>query len=202
MSQPLYADPLPGPKSVVVLDLAAIPRAAQSRQRFNDALARARGKRYLVGRWGEDRGALLAGTAIAAAGRTVHLGVDVFSPDCAEVLAPCDGVIVGAGYEPGPAGWGHWRVVEPGDGPWILYGHLGAGARADGPVRAAEPFARLGDAGENGGWSRHLHLQMLTSLPAAGEPPPGYATHGDREALAQFPDPGRWFAAFAGLAAA
>jgi hypothetical protein len=42
---------------------------------------------------------------------------------------------------------------------------------------------------------------MLTTLPAVGEAPPGYATPGDVDALARFPDPGCWFAAFAGLAA-
>jgi murein DD-endopeptidase MepM/ murein hydrolase activator NlpD len=216
-------DPLPGLAasiSVMVLDPAAIPagcppeedvaaflarcsaagidpRAPASRQRFHDELARSRGTRYLLGRWGEDRAVVLQGTPIATSGRTVHLGVDVFAGDCAPVLAPCDGRIVRAGFEPAPAGYGHWRIVEPGGaaGVWIFYGHLGADAREGGGVRSGEPFARLGDfPDENGGWSRHLHLQMLTALPSGGDPPPGYAAPGDRSAPARFPDPGRWFA--------
>ena len=226
-SRPAMHDPLPGlaaSLSVIVLDLAAIPAgcppqedvaafmsrcraagidplAAASRQRLHDELARARGTRYLVGRYGEERGALLAGTAIAAAGRTVHLGVDVFCSDCAPVLAPCDGRIVRAGYEPGPAGYGHYRVVEPEAEAevWIFVGHLGQDAQECGRVRAGEPFARLGDfPDENGGWSRHLHLQMLTELPADGATPPGYASPGDDDALRRSPDPGHWFTAFGG----
>ncbi len=55
-----------------------------------------------------------------------------------------------------------------------------------------EQIAKLGDfiEGENGGWSRHLHYQILTDLPSQGTTPIGYSTELDLPSNKnKFPDP-------------
>jgi murein DD-endopeptidase MepM/ murein hydrolase activator NlpD len=71
-------------------------------------------------------------------------------------------------------------------------GHLSAELPAPGPVSAGQQIARLGDYhhGENGGWSRHLHLQFIREVPPAGETPDGYSTKAAfPENSQRFPNP-------------
>ena len=71
-------------------------------------------------------------------------------------------------------------------------GHLNRSLPEPGVVRGGEQIAQLGDYvdNENGGWSRHLHLQALRELPSDGQTPIGYATaEGLPDALSRFPDP-------------
>lgn len=174
------------------------PRLPENRQAFNNNMLAATGMRYLVSQYGEDRIAMLRGSHIATEGRTLHMGIDIFSRDLEPVYAPCDGEIVRADREPGDHGYGNYIIMKPDEtGPgmpaYIFFGHLGAAGLAEpGHVAAGEVIAELGDYvdGENGGWSRHLHLQMLADLPPEGETPIGYST---KEAFPQnsqrFPDP-------------
>lgn len=174
------------------------PRLPQHRQRFNNQMLEATGARYLVSRYGEDRAAMLAGSAIAAEGRTLHMGIDIFSKDLETVYAPCDGRIVRTGREPQDHGYGNYLILQPAHLPGIyfFFGHLAQRLPRVVNVRAGQPIAALGDyhLNENGGWSRHLHLQVLTELPLVGETPIGYssrATFARNSRL--FPDPMLYF---------
>ncbi|HVV25954.1 MAG TPA: peptidoglycan DD-metalloendopeptidase family protein [Candidatus Saccharimonadales bacterium] len=170
------------------------PRDAFHRQEFNNRVLARTGARYLIGRYGEDRHDILRGSHIADEGRTYHLAIDIFSRHQEPVFAPCDGEIVRSDYEPGLHNYGNYLILQPADTslPYLFFGHLSADRRRGGQVQAGEQIARLGSfvGLENGGWSIHLHLQLLTELPPVGQAPIGYSTLTDLpENRRRFPDP-------------
>lgn len=75
---------------------------------------------------------------------------------------------------------------------YIFLGHLSKDLPNMGSVNKGQKIAELGDYvnGENGGWSRHLHVQLLADLPQNNLLPPGYSS---KENLVQnmikYPDP-------------
>lgn len=175
------------------------PRLPQHRQVFNEqALAHA-DVRYLVSQYGEDRIAMLAGSRIADEGRTLHMGIDIFAKDQEAVYSPCDGEIIRADYEP-DHGFGCYIILQPQpfEGIYILLGHLASDIKINGIVKAGEYIGKLGNFknDENGGWSRHLHLQLLRELPPEGRTPDGYSTqqnfpkqsHAYPDPMPHFPD--------------
>lgn len=168
------------------------PRSAAQRQVFNDALLAKSGARYLVSRYGEDRSAMLADSSIADEQRTLHLGVDVFCRDTEPVYSPCDGEIVMAGNEPEDHSFGYYVVIKPSDATYFIFlGHLSAKPIKHGYVRRGQQIAQLGDHtnGENGGWSRHLHIQLFSRLPDPKDLI-GYATPDNfQQAEQDYPNP-------------
>lgn len=170
------------------------PHDAFHRQEFNEQVFAQTNARYLIGRYGEDRSDILRGSHIAAEGRTFHLAIDIFSMRQEIVSAPCDGDIVVSAYEPGLHNYGNYLILRPDDAnlPYIFFGHLADDRHQVGHVQAGAQIARLGsfEHEENGGWSIHLHLQLLTELPPKGEAPIGYSTLADLEMnQRRFPDP-------------
>lgn len=164
------------------------------RTRFHENALRYSGCRYLFGRYLEDRSFFLAGSHIAREGRTLHLGIDLFSVDQEVVSAPCDGEIVVSAKEAGAHGYGNYLILRPDDSklPYLFMGHLADDKKGLGRVDAGQQIARLGhwDNYENGGWSVHLHLQLLRELPRTGEAPIGYTSRVELETNKQnFPDP-------------
>lgn len=173
------------------------PRLPEHRQVFNNDMLKATGARYLVSQYGEDRSAMLAGSGIAKEGRTLHMGIDIFSKDLEVVYAPSNGEIVRADYEQQDHGYGHYVMFKPdGADVYFFFGHLSKDLPTLGRVKAGQAIATLGDfhSQENGGWTRHLHLQVCTELPAKGDTPIGYST---KEAFEQnskrFPNPFAFF---------
>jgi len=156
------------------------PRLPEQRQAFNDQLLKRTGAHYLVSRYGEDRVAMLKGSEMAKQGRTLHMGIDVFCRNLETVYAPCDGDIVRTGQESDDHSYGYYLALRPREKPDVLFffGHLSSKLPELGPVQAGQPIAQLGDftAHENGGWSRHLHIQMVKDLPPEPKTPDGYAT--------------------------
>ena len=129
------------------------------------------------------------------------MAIDVFAQSQESVFAPCDGMIVASEYEPGEHNFGHYLILKPDDAalPYIFFGHLAADKREVGAVKSGEQIARLGSYEhlENGGWSIHLHLQLLAGLPTVGEAPIGYSSKQDLEANRRhFPDPQSIFPAW------
>jgi murein DD-endopeptidase MepM/ murein hydrolase activator NlpD len=174
------------------------PRKPKNRQRFNGRLLTKANVRYLVSRYGENRVAMLTGSQIAKEDRTLHLGVDIFCKELEIVYAPCDGTIVRIGQELEDHSFGYYLILQPDDAqvPYIFFGHLSSEVKKPGKVKAGDPIAKLGDyiKKENGGWSRHLHLQMLKTLPERGQAPIGYSTPIDITVnRSKFPDPMHYF---------
>lgn len=173
------------------------PRLPQNRQQFNNRMLEKTGARYLIGRYGEDRVAMLADTPAGKEGRTIHMAIDIFCKELEPVVAPVSGMIVRSDYEEGFGEYGNYIILQPANADYYLFfGHLANDRIPIGPVEQGQLLAHLGDYknNENGGWSRHLHVQILTELPEAGKTPAGYSS---KKALAQnqqlFPDPMPYF---------
>jgi len=174
------------------------PRLPEHRQQFNNRFLSVSKTRYLVSRYGEDRSAMLTGSQIAKEGRTLHMGIDIFCKDLAPVFAPCDGVIVRTGFEAEAHSYGHYLLLKPDQDidVYLFFGHLSKALPKLGPVKAGEHIATLGDYqhNENGGWSRHLHLQCCSELPPEGQTPIGYSTkQAFLENSRRFPNPFQYF---------
>ena len=174
------------------------PRAASSRQKFNNRMLHHTGARYLISRYGEDRTSMLADSSIMEEGRMLHLGIDIFAEDLETVYAPCDGTVVRAGREPGDHSFGYYAIVQPNGTKdlYIFFGHLSRDIPKEGAkVRRGEKIATLGDYenNENGGWSRHLHLQMFTELPQKNSLVGYSSAHDFAENAKRYPDPREYF---------
>ena len=174
------------------------PKAPIERQRFSDSVLSATGAQFLIGAWGEDRAAWLRGSLMEEEGRTIHLAIDIFSRGLEPVLAPCNGRIVRTGYEEHLHGYGHYLIIQPDEvgAPFVFMGHLSSKLPELGRVNAGQVIASEGDFvnQENGGWSRHVHLQMLQELPPEGETPIGYSTREDFAINSQlYPNPFNYY---------
>ena len=176
------------------------PRLPQQRQAFNDRFLQESGQRYLLGRYLEDRSAMLEDSFIETEEGTIHLGLDIFSRDLEPVSAPYDGTVALVGEERGAWSYGNYVMLEHkiNSLSWYsFFGHLAAGLPNPGRFLAkGEQLGRLGDHQENGGWSRHLHYQLLrgTVVEATAmetiEAPVGYCRKEEVEKYKQwYPDP-------------
>lgn len=168
------------------------PRDPARRQAFNDRAIELSGYTYLIGAYAEDRLSMLKDTAIAREGRTYHMGIDIFCAGQPPVFAPCDGEVIRRGFEQGFGGYGNYLLFQAHTGELLLFGHLASGLHATGRVRQGETLGYVGDFknGENGGWSRHLHLQQFRTLPPDGQTPDGYSSAENLGVLIEeFPDP-------------
>ena len=130
--------------------------------------------------------------------RTIHLGVDLFADLGTPVSAPFDGTVHAFADNRAPLDYGPVVILrhEPPDAPqfFTLYGHLSreslASLRIDQIVRHAEPFARIGAAAENGGWTPHLHFQIILDLLDLSTDFPGVALNSQRHPYTSLsPDP-------------
>jgi murein DD-endopeptidase MepM/ murein hydrolase activator NlpD len=140
---------------------------------------------------------MLSDTPAGKIGRTIHLGMDIFSANLEPVYAPCAGKIVRSGYERGFGEYGNYLILQPKQADYYLFfGHLANNRLGIGPVDNGQVIGHLGDYedNENGGWSRHLHIQILKQLPPTNETPIGYSTMNDFVTNHNlFPDPLDYF---------
>ena len=174
------------------------PREPANRQQINDLLINKSGYRYLIGQYGENRSAMLADTPAGRAGRVIHMAIDVFSKNLETIYSPCDGEIISSNYEEGFGEYGNYIIIQPDNSDfYIFFGHLSWDIPKEKVVTKGEAIATLGDYkdNENGGWSRHLHIQILKELPAKGATPDGYSTKIDFvKNTAIYPNPLDYFA--------
>jgi 4-aminobutyrate aminotransferase-like enzyme/Ser/Thr protein kinase RdoA (MazF antagonist) len=155
-----------------------------------------------VGRYGEPR-MLYVSPLFDAAGqperRTIHLGVDLFAPAGTAVHAPLPGVVHIAADNAAALDYGPVVVLrhetDAGDTFYTLYGHLSRPSLDACPpgrdVLAGEAFAEIGAADVNGGWTPHVHVQVITDLLGLGRDFPGVCRASERATWTAFsPDPG------------
>ncbi|HEU4734676.1 MAG TPA: aminotransferase class III-fold pyridoxal phosphate-dependent enzyme [Kofleriaceae bacterium] len=196
----------------LVLDLSVGSPLVSGDPRGNDepaftgrvlAAMRAAGARVAAGRYDEPRllyvtPAFTAGDGTLAEHRTVHLGLDLFAEAGTPVHAPLDGIVHAADEHAIPLDYGGVIMLrhETSDGVpfYTLYGHLSRASFAHlavgQRVARGEQIARLGRPDENGGWSPHLHLQLITDLLGLGSDFPGVATPTRRDVWRSVsPDP-------------
>src|SRR5262249_41246308 len=102
--------------------------------------------------------------------RAVHLGVDLFTEAGAPGFAPIEGEMHAFAYNPAPLDYGHVIILKhktpAGSVFYTLYGHLSAesleGLSVGSPIAKGAKIASLGSPSENGGWTPHLHFQIIT----------------------------------------
>jgi 4-aminobutyrate aminotransferase-like enzyme/Ser/Thr protein kinase RdoA (MazF antagonist) len=171
-------------------------------QRIASSL-RAAGADFGLGRYLEARGLytapLFADEAHPLAeARTIHLGIDLFAPPGTPVHAPLAGTVQAKDNRPGNLDYGGVVMLKHGlaDGScfFSLYGHLryaSLAALAVGtPVSAGQILGCLGAASDNGGWTPHLHVQLILDDLGWGTAFPGVGKASERALWSRFcPDP-------------
>jgi hypothetical protein len=133
-----------------------------------EKIARELGVDFTFGGWGEDRSHLWRGH-YHDPNVMRHLGVDYNVPAETLVVAPAEMTVINAWPDPDQdGGWGGQLIVKlakPYRGAdYVIFGHLAHDSlpAVGKTFAAAEPFAVLGGAHENGGWFPHLHVQCFT----------------------------------------
>jgi 4-aminobutyrate aminotransferase-like enzyme/Ser/Thr protein kinase RdoA (MazF antagonist) len=187
----------------LVLDLGAGSALVSGDERDNAepaftgrvfAAMRDAGVRVAVGRYDEPRlvyvtPAFAAGDGTLAEHRTIHLGLDLFAEAGTPVYAPLDGEVHAADEHRIRLDYGGVIVLrhhtDDGVAFFTLYGHLSrasfAHLRVGQCVRRGEQIATLGAPDENGGWTPHLHLQIITDFLGLGSDFPGVGTPSRRD---------------------
>ena len=159
--------------------------------------------RVSVGRYDEPRllyvaPAFALGTRPTDEHRTIHIGLDLFAEAGTSVFAPLAGVVYAFADNDAPQDYGPVIVLrhatDDGLEFFTLYGHLSReslnGLAIGRAVAAGDQIATLGDAEVNGGWTPHLHLQIITDLIGLGTDFPGVARPSQRSIwCALCPDP-------------
>jgi 4-aminobutyrate aminotransferase-like enzyme/Ser/Thr protein kinase RdoA (MazF antagonist) len=130
--------------------------------------------------------------------RTIHLGIDLFAGSGTSIHAPFDGTVLAFADNANPQDYGPVIVLEhqigSGETFHTLYGHLSreslAALKVGQAVKKGQKFADIGSAVVNGGWTPHLHFQVITDLLGLGTDIPGVARPSQREVWKSLcPDP-------------
>jgi murein DD-endopeptidase MepM/ murein hydrolase activator NlpD len=132
------------------------------------------GEPIRAGGYGEDRG-VYSQVLFAPEGvepRTVHLGFDIFAPAGSDVFTPLSGRVHSSRINEAEGDYGPTIILEHAPTPGLkfhtLYGHLSRdslkGLKPGTAFMAGERIAELGRRHENGGWSPHLHFQVILDI--------------------------------------
>ena len=174
-------------------------------RRLFDAMASA-GVKVGIGRYDEPR--LLYTSALTVCRRAsqpeqtsaarIHLGLDLFAAAGTPVYAPLAGTIHAFANNAAPQDYGPVIIlkhrIEDGHTFYTLYGHLSEesleGLSAGQPIARGERLATIGTPEVNGGWTPHLHFQIITDLLDLDCAFPGVALASQREVWRSLsPDP-------------
>ncbi|ESQ76953.1 peptidoglycan DD-metalloendopeptidase family protein [Asticcacaulis sp. YBE204] len=132
------------------------------------------GEPLRVGGYDEDRGIYDSDVFAGEGGerRTVHLGIDIFAPAGSDVFAPIHGRVHSFQDNDNLKDYGPTVILEHMPEPdmifWTLYGHLSRDSLEDLYVgkefAQGDRLAALGEPDVNGGWSPHLHFQLILDI--------------------------------------
>ncbi len=185
-------------------DPAAADPALKSERIFAE-LKRA-GAAVGIGRYDEAR-AIYTSALFGASGnpteerRTIHLGIDLLVQAGSSVRAPLDGVVHAMANNSAALDYGpvvilrHSFDIAGGARDFFtLYGHLAAQTlsrlRVGQTIGRGEKFAEVGATQENGGWTPHLHFQIISDLLELGTDFPGVCRASERGVWTSLsPDP-------------
>jgi 4-aminobutyrate aminotransferase-like enzyme/Ser/Thr protein kinase RdoA (MazF antagonist) len=177
----------------------AEPRATPALQ----ALMRAANASVAVGRYDEPR-PVYTSSLFAGRGnptdehRTIHLGIDLFTDPGTPVCAPFEATVHAFADNQAALDYGPVVVLKHqiagGLEFFTLYGHLSRESltqlHSGDRIRAGQTFARVGSAAENGGWTPHLHFQIILDLLDLSTDFPGVAYPSQRAVFTGLsPDP-------------
>jgi len=185
--------------------LGADPRASESAS-LTDAISltmKSAGVSIGIGRYNEPR--LLYTSPLFGASenptderRTIHLGIDLFAAPGTPVHTPLDAVVHAVAINTAPLDYGPVIILRHNLDKdlefFSLYGHLSreslAKLQVGQRITRGQPFARIGDSRENGGWPPHLHFQLILDLLDLATDFPGVARASQRALWTSLsPDP-------------
>jgi 4-aminobutyrate aminotransferase-like enzyme/Ser/Thr protein kinase RdoA (MazF antagonist) len=138
------------------------------------------------------------GDVSVEAHRTAHMGMDVFTEAGSTVHAPLEGTVSAFARNDAPLDYGPVIILEhrtdKGDRFHTLYGHLSPdsleGLYPGKTFAKGEPIGLVGLADTNGGWTPHLHFQIIIDLLELGTEFPGVVRAAERRVwTALCPDP-------------
>ncbi|MGA8262654.1 MAG: phosphotransferase, partial [Arenicellales bacterium] len=144
--------------------------------RWLDERMRETGARYAIGLYAERRDCYTSPQFESETGgqrRSVHLGIDLFVPAGTPVRSPLPGRVLSAQDNDAPLDYGTTIILEHRCGPdgpsfCTLYGHLSRASlrmvSAGMNVEAGQTIGETGTHEENGGWTPHLHFQVITDM--------------------------------------
>jgi 4-aminobutyrate aminotransferase-like enzyme/Ser/Thr protein kinase RdoA (MazF antagonist) len=130
--------------------------------------------------------------------RAIHLGIDLFTEAGTSVYAPLDGTVCAFADNPTPQDYGPVVVLQhrtgSGETFYTLYGHLDRESlpalKVGDAILKGQRLAAIGSPEVNGGWTPHLHFQVITDLLDLGCDFPGTARPSQREVWKSLcPDP-------------
>jgi 4-aminobutyrate aminotransferase-like enzyme/Ser/Thr protein kinase RdoA (MazF antagonist) len=163
----------------------------------------AAGAAVAVGRYDEARAlytAAVFGDARAPTRerRCLHLGLDLFAAPGTQVHAPLAGTVVACADNANPQDYGPVIILRhetgTGQGFFTLYGHLSRASiermQVGRTVARGQAFAEIGETAVNGGWTPHVHVQLITDDLGLATQFPGVARASERTLwLCLSPDP-------------
>ena len=167
------------------------------------AVTQARNASLAVGRYDEARAVytspLFGGSSNPTEERrTVHLGMDLFGDPGVPVASPFDATVHALADNAGEQDYGPVVILKhatrEGLEFFTLYGHLSreslSALRVGQRVSRGETFGWFGKSLENGGWTPHLHFQIILDLLELSTNFPGVAFPSEREVFKSLsPDP-------------
>ncbi len=117
--------------------------------------------------------------------RTVHLGLDIWSPFGTSIISPLSGTIYATANHQQDRDYGGMvilkHVVSDELTFYTLYGHLAWSSiqhwKLNDLVKAGDKIAELGNKEENGQWPPHLHFQVMLDMLGWQDDFPGVAFH-------------------------
>jgi murein DD-endopeptidase MepM/ murein hydrolase activator NlpD len=129
--------------------------------------------------------------------RCIHLGIDLWVKAGTDVFAPLAGVVHSFNNNDLPFDYGPTIILRHDSGSepfYTLYGHLSLdsldGLAIGQTIEKGQRLASVGRSDINGGWSPHLHLQMMKSMFGWQGDFPGATSEKDKATyLANSPDP-------------
>ena len=129
--------------------------------------------------------------------RNIHIGMDLWIKAGTSVLAALDGIVYGFDYNAGAGNYGPTILLEhtiENQTFYTLYGHLSVESIEDIEIgnffKQGQPLATLGDSAVNGGYSPHLHFQIIKNIGKNFSDYPGVCSQKDLEYYIQnCPDP-------------
>ncbi|HTZ46524.1 MAG TPA: aminotransferase class III-fold pyridoxal phosphate-dependent enzyme [Verrucomicrobiae bacterium] len=130
--------------------------------------------------------------------RTIHLGIDLFAEPGTPVRAPFEATVHAFADNQAALDYGPVVILKHQVSSnlefFTLYGHLSRESLSrlhpGDHIKAGQMFARVGTAAENGGWTPHLHLQIILDLLDLSTDFPGVAYPSQRAVFTSLsPDP-------------
>jgi murein DD-endopeptidase MepM/ murein hydrolase activator NlpD len=129
--------------------------------------------------------------------RNIHIGIDLWTKAGTSILAAIDGKIHSFNFNTGKGNYGPTIILEhhiENQTFYTLYGHLSVESieniEIGDTIKKGQVFTTLGDASVNGGYSPHLHFQIINDIQANFGDYPGVCSKKDLPFyLKNCPDP-------------